>query len=136
MTARVWELKENISIRFENPNMKYNFSSQDRKAAKTLSAILLAFIVTWTPYRSKLGRYLVIMLWFDICVHFSVLTVLKGLQLEEGIPKTLWDFSYYLCYINSTVNPVCIRVTISPSSLLVHLSSYFIPRLRILIHMI
>ena len=46
------------------------------------------------------------MLWFDISVHFSVLTVLKGLQLEEGIPKTLWDFSYYLCYINSTVNPV------------------------------
>ena len=59
---------------------------QDRKAAKTLSAILLAFIVTWLPY--------------------SVLTVLKGLQLEEGIPKMLWDFSYYLCYINSTVNPV------------------------------
>ena len=59
---------------------------QDRKAAKTLSAILLAFVVTWLPY--------------------SVLTVLKGLQLEEGIPKALWDFSYYLCYINSTVNPV------------------------------
>ena len=45
--------------------------------------------------------------------HYSVLTVLKGLQLEEGIPKTLWDFSYYLCYINSTVNPVCICLSFS-----------------------
>ena len=36
---------------------------QDRKAAKTLSAILLAFIITWTPYsvlviiNAFLGKY-------------------------------------------------------------------------------
>ena len=63
---------------------------QDRKAAKTLSAILLAFIVTWTPY--------------------SVLVVINGLlgkqSADKHIPDILWQFSYYLCYINSTVNPV------------------------------
>lgn len=60
----------------------------DKKAAKTLSAILLAFIITWTPY--------------------NILVLLKPLTTCTGcIPQELWDFFYYLCYINSTINPVC-----------------------------
>ncbi|XP_076365912.1 muscarinic acetylcholine receptor DM1-like [Tachypleus tridentatus] len=63
---------------------------QEKKAAKTLSAILLAFIVTWTPY--------------------NVLVLVKTLSYcadDECIPEGLWNFAYYLCYINSTVNPLC-----------------------------
>ena len=60
----------------------------DKKAAKTLSAILLAFIITWTPY--------------------NILVLLKPLAAcTDCIPKEIWDLCYYLCYINSTVNPVC-----------------------------
>jgi len=61
---------------------------QEKKAAKTLSAILLAFIVTWTPY--------------------NILVLLKTVMVEENaIPEVLWDMAYYLCYINSTINPMC-----------------------------
>ncbi|KAG8263812.1 Muscarinic acetylcholine receptor M5 [Homalodisca vitripennis] len=60
----------------------------DKKAAKTLSAILLTFIITWTPY--------------------NILVLLKPLTAcTDCIPPGLWDFFYYLCYINSTINPVC-----------------------------
>ena len=63
---------------------------QERKAAKTLSAILLAFILTWLPY--------------------SVLVLIKPIlprELEENvILNTIWEWSYYLCYINSTINPM------------------------------
>ncbi|XP_055619299.1 muscarinic acetylcholine receptor DM1 isoform X2 [Toxorhynchites rutilus septentrionalis] len=61
---------------------------QETKAAKTLSAILLSFIITWTPY--------------------NILVLLKPLTAcTNCIPQELWDFFYALCYINSTINPVC-----------------------------
>ncbi|BFG05652.1 muscarinic acetylcholine receptor DM1 [Drosophila madeirensis] len=62
---------------------------QETKAAKTLSAILLSFIITWTPY--------------NILVLIKPLTTCS----EHCIPAELWDFFYALCYINSTINPMC-----------------------------
>lgn len=61
---------------------------QESKAAKTLSAILLSFIITWTPY--------------------NILVLIKPLTTcSDCIPNELWQFFYALCYINSTINPVC-----------------------------
>ncbi|CAI9742342.1 muscarinic acetylcholine receptor DM1-like [Octopus vulgaris] len=59
---------------------------QDKKAAKTLTAILLVFIITWTPYNI-----------------FAVLQVF----CEGCINNTVYAIGYWLCYLNSTINPFC-----------------------------
>lgn len=77
-----------VPVRQVKKKKKSQEKRQETKAAKTLSAILLSFIVTWTPY--------------------NILVLLKPLTTcTKCIPQELWDFFYALCYINSTINPVC-----------------------------
>ena len=60
--------------------------NKDQKAARTLSAILIAFIVTWLPYNTNI-----------------VISTLKPGTFERGFLMYWERFVYILCYINSTI---------------------------------
>lgn len=66
-----------------------------RKALRTITLILGAFVACWTPYH--------------------VIILVKGLcdrSMEKGgiyscVNDHLYNFSYWLCYLNSPINPFC-----------------------------
>lgn len=78
------------SKKFKFQEYKSRSENRARKALRTITFILGSFIILWTP--------------------FYVLATIYGFcETCKASPSfnTLYTISYYLCYMNSPLNPFC-----------------------------
>ena len=68
---------------------KSRSENRARKALRTITIILGAFVLCWTPWH--------------------ILSMIIGFcpSDTECVPQVLYDISYWLCYLNSPINPFC-----------------------------
>lgn len=82
-------LKMRGKRRRERERQKSKSENRARKALRTISFILGAFFICWTPYH--------------------ILALVAGFCTDSGgcVNHHLFYFAYFLCYANSPLNPFC-----------------------------
>lgn len=68
--------------------VKSKSENRARKALRTISIILGAYVLCWTPYH-------VMVFIIGICGDWSCINI------------TIYYFTYWMCYLNSPINPFC-----------------------------
>ena len=78
---------------------------------RILSALILVFIISWTPYNILSILKVILRVNQSSTVRGNLLgryTIKIQKQIIiQVIPQGLWDTAYGLMYINSTINPFC-----------------------------
>ncbi|XP_059173607.1 muscarinic acetylcholine receptor M4-like isoform X2 [Physella acuta] len=82
----VKSVRSRNSRRRNRRERKSKSENRARKALRTISFILGAFVLCWTPYHVAIMVYAIC----DTCVNSG-----------------LYSFSYWMCYLNSPINPFC-----------------------------
>ena len=70
----------------EGHRKKSRCENRARKALRTISFILGAFVICWTPYH-------IVIIIYAYC--------------NDCVNLTFYEFTYWLCYMNSPINPFC-----------------------------
>ncbi|CAH8853217.1 unnamed protein product [Trichobilharzia szidati] len=91
-TTKPGRRQTSLSIFQSLSNIDAQNRKHARKALKTISFILGAFMICWTPY-----HIIVLIKGFcdDLATHTSCVNI------------HLYNLSYWLCYMNSPINPFC-----------------------------
>jgi len=69
---------------------QHHQENRARKSLRTITSILGAFVLCWTPWH--------------------ILSLVIGFCSDSAscsVPSALYDLSYWLCYLNSPINPFC-----------------------------
>lgn len=88
--ALVKSMREKQKKQKENKDKKTKSKSENRarKALRTITFILGAYVLCWTPYH----------------IMVFIIALCRGYGC---INMSLYNFTYWLCYLNSPVNPFC-----------------------------
>lgn len=81
-------MRERQSKRKTKREKKSKSENRARKALRTITFILGAYVLCWTPYH-------IMVLVIGICGGY------------DCINSKLYQFTYWLCYLNSPINPFC-----------------------------
>ncbi|KAH9498220.1 hypothetical protein Btru_008018 [Bulinus truncatus] len=82
----VKSVRSRNSRRRNRRERKSKSENRARKALRTISFILGAFVLCWTPY------------------HIAIMIIAL---CKECMNNGFYSFSYWLCYLNSPINPFC-----------------------------